>query len=241
MFKPYSALGVSGDKEYKKLKPESDYLRDQFIRRQTIATQKEIDSLIKSYSKYNRYVSGRTQNKIIGTGVTAIVTVATGGLALTFAPGIAAAIAGEAVIGLHGAALTSASLAFVGGGSIAAGGLGMAGGTAIITGGGALIGLVSSGTASAAAVLLQTPSEYWVRQSSKLLTYCSCVLGDYLKDKDSVLAILKQLELTLHKAQQELGDIKAEKNDLDKDLIKKTEEYISYLKKCQSELQKITK
>lgn len=241
LFKPYSALGVSGDKEYKKLKPESDYLRDQFIRRQTIATQKEIDSLIKSYSKYNRYVSGRTQNKIIGTGVTAIVTVATGGLALTFAPGIAAAIAGEAVIGLHGAALTSASLAFVGGGSIAAGGLGMAGGTAIITGGGALIGLVSSGTASAAAVLLQTPSEYWVRQSSKLLTYCSCVLGDYLKDKDSVLAILKQLELTLHKAQQELGDIKAEKNDLDKDLIKKTEEYISYLKKCQSELQKITK
>ena len=55
------------------------------------------------------------------------------------------------------------------------------------------------------------------------------------------MAILKQLELTLHKAQQELGDIKAEKNDLDKDLIKKTEEYISYLKKCQSELQKITK
>lgn len=241
LFKPYSALGTPDDKDFKKLKPESDYLRDQFVRRQTIATQKEMDSIIKSYSKYSGYVSGRTQNKIIGTGVAAIATVATGGLALSFAPGIAAAIAGEAVIGLHGAALTSASLAFVGGGSLAAGGLGMAGGTAIITGGGALIGLVSSGTASAAAVLLQTPSEYWVRQSSKLLTYCSCVLGDCLKDKSSVLTILKQLEITLETAQQELSEIKAEKNDLDKDLIKKTEEYISYLKKCRSELQKMSK
>ena len=241
LFKPYCALGLPEDKEYKKLKVESDYLRDQFTRRQTIATQGEIDSIVKSYSKYNGYVSGRTQNKIIGTGVAAIATVATGGLALTFAPGIAAAIAGEAVIGLHGAALTSASLAFVGGGSIAAGGLGMAGGTAIITGGGALIGLVSSGTASAAAVLLQTPSEYWVRQSSKLLTYCSCVLRDYLKDKSAISAILKQVVLTLTKAEDELNEIKAEKNDLDKDLIKKTEEYLSYLKKCRSELQKLTK
>ena len=241
LFKPYSELGLPDDKEYKKLKVESDYLRDQFIRRQTIASQGEVDNIIKSYSKYKGYVSGRTQNKMIGAGVAAIATVATGGIALTFAPGIAAAIAGEAVVGLHGAALTSASLAFVGGGSIAAGGLGMAGGTAIITGGGALIGLVSSGTASAAAVLLQTPSEYWVRQSSKLLTYCSCVLRDYLQDKSSISVILKQLDLTLTNAQHEFNEVKAEKNDLDKDLIKKTEEYLSYLKKCQSELQKMTK
>lgn len=241
LFKPYCALGLPEDKEYKKLKVESDYLKDQFIRRQTIATQGEVDNIVKSYSKYIGYVSGRTQNKIIGTGVAAIATVATGGLALTFAPGIAAAIAGEAVIGLHGAALTSASLAFVGGGSIAAGGLGMAGGTAIITGGGALVGLVSSGTASAATVLLQTPSDYWVRQSSKLLTYCSCVLRDYLKDKGSISAIMRQIDFTLTNTQHKLNEVKAEKNDLDKDLIKKTEEYLSYLRKCRSELQKIIK
>ena len=241
LFKPYYALGLLEDKEYKKLKMKSDYIKDQFIRRQTIVTQGEVDNIVKSYSKYNGYVSGRTQNKIIGTGVAAIATVATGGLALTFAPGIAAAIAGEAVMGLHGAALTSASLAFVGGGSVAAGGLGMAGGTAIITGGGALIGMVSSGTASAAAVLLQTPSEYWIRQSSKLLTYCSCVLKDYLKDKSSISDILKKLDLTLTIAQHELNEVKAEKNDLDKDLIKKSEEYLLCLKKCRSELQKMTK
>lgn len=241
LFKPYCMLGLPEDEEYIKLNVEYDYLKDQFIRRQTIVTQDEVDKIVKNYSKYNGYVSGRTKNKIIGTGITAIATVATGGLALTFAPEIAAAIAGEAVIGLHGAALTNASLAFVGGGSIAAGGLGMAGGTAIVTGGGALIGLVSSGTASATAVLLQTPSEYWVRQSSKLLTYCSCVLRDNLKDKSSLSAILKQLDLALANAQHELNGVKAEKNDLDKDLIMKTEEYLSYLKKCQSKLQKIAK
>ena len=151
------------------------------------------------------------------------------------------AIAGDAVLGLHGVALTNASLALVGGGSIAAGGLGMAGGTAIITGGGALIGLVTSGTASAAALLLQTPSEYWVRQSAKLLTYCSCVLRDFLKDKSAISAILKQLNITLTNTQHELNEVKAEKNDLDKDLIKKTEEYLLYLKRCQSELQKLAK
>ena len=62
-----------------------------------------------------------------------------------------------------------------------------------------------------------------------------------MKDKSSISAILKQLDLTLTNAQHELNEIKEEKNDLDKDLIKKTEEYLSYLKKCRSELQKISK
>lgn len=241
LFKPYSALGLPEDKEYKKLKVEYDYLSEQFIRRQGIVSQGEADKIIKSYSKYYGYVSGRTKNKLISAGFTVIAAFAAGGFALTFAPGIAVAIAGDAVLGLHGVALTNASLALVGGGSIAAGGLGMAGGTAIITGGGALIGLVTSGTASAAALLLQTPSEYWVRQSAKLLTYCSCVLRDFLKDKSAISAILKQLNITLTNTQHELNEVKAEKNDLDKDLIKKTEEYLLYLKRCQSELQKLAK
>lgn len=216
-------------------------MKDQFVRRQTIVTQKEVDSIVKSYSKYTGYVSGSTQNKLFGIGFAVAATVATSGVALSFAPGIAAAIAGEAVVGLHGAALTSASLAIVGGGSLAAGGLGMAGGTAIITGGGALIGLASSGTVSAVAVLLQTPSEYWVRQSSKLLTYCSCVLVDNLKDRSSVGAILRQLEVTVENTENELDEIKTEKNELDKEIIKKTEEYLKCLKKCRSELEKLSK
>ena len=241
LFKPYYALGTGNDKKYKKLKQESDYLRDQFVRRQTIASQSEVDAVIKTYSKYKGYVSGSTQNKIIGVGVAAAAAVATGGMALTFAPGIAAAIAGEAVVGLHGAALTSASLAFVGGGSLAAGGLGMAGGTAIITGGGALLGLAGSGTVSATAVLLQTPSDYWVRQSAKLLTYSNCILSQNLKDKNSVHAILQAVAETITTIEATLQTLKEADNELDKELIKKTSEYLIYLKRCHSELQKIEK
>lgn len=241
LFAPYTPLGSPYDKDFKRLKVESQYVRDQFVRRQTIVSQDEVDSILKAYTKYKGYVSGSTINAIVGIGVTAVVAVATGGLALTFAPAIAAAIAGEAVVGLHGAALTAASLAFVGGGSIAAGGLGVAGGTAIIAGGGALIGLVGGGTASAASVLLQTPSEYWVRQSAKILTFSNCVLNETFNDTKAINNIIRNLKHILGKAEKELASIKSEKNDLNAELIKKSEEYIKNLKKCQSELQRITK
>ncbi len=239
LFKPYSEMRISEDKIFKKLKQESDYVKDCFVRRQTVVNQEEVDALVKVYSKYKGSISGSTQGKIAGTVATATAAIATGGLALTFAPTIAATIAGEAVAGLHGAALTSASLAFVGGGSLAAGGLGMAGGTAIITGGGALLGLAGGGTISATTVLLQTPSEYWVRQSAKLLTYCKCVLNDKLNDKESIGIVLRQIERIIDKNELELDEIKAEKNDLDKEVIKKIEVYLKYLKKCRSEIEKM--
>lgn len=241
LFKPYYPLGCPEDKAFKRLKLESDYVEDRFIRRQTIVSQAEVDAIVKTYSRYDGYVSGSTKNKIIGASATAFAAIATGGMALTFAPGIAAAIAGEAVVGLHGAALTSASLAFVGGGSLAAGGLGMAGGTAIITGGGALLGLAGSGSVSAATMMLQAPSEYWVRQGAKLLTYSNCVLCDYLNEKEYAKGILHQIEFAISNTEEEIKSLKAESNDLDKEMLKKTEEYLKYLKRCQSELQKLTK
>ena len=67
---------------------------------------------------------------MIGTVVLAI-TVATAG---AFAPKIAVFLVGSKFAGLSGAALTSASLAYLGGGAIAVGGLGMAGGTMTIVG-----------------------------------------------------------------------------------------------------------
>lgn len=241
LFKPYVSLGTEKDKDYKKLKMESDYVRDQFIRRQTVVSQDEVDEIMASYHKYVGYVSGSTQKKIIGVGAAAVAAVATGGVALTFAPSIAVAVAGEAVAGLHGIALTGASLAYIGGGALAAGGLGIAGGTAIITGGGALIGLVGTGSISVATILLQTPSEYWVRQSAKLLTYCNCVLNNTIKDIDSVKGILAQVENTKNKMEKDIKELEAEKNDLDKDTIRKMSEYVKYLNKCTDELKKIVK
>ena len=241
LFEGYFPLGLPDDSRFKGLKMKADYVADQFVRRQTIVSQAEVDQIIKSYSKYKGLVSGKTQNSIIGVSAAAIIAIASGGAAFMFAPGIAAAIAGEAVGGLHGAALTSASLAFVGGGSLAAGGLGVAGGTAIITGGGALLGLVSSGGASATAILLQTSNDYWVRQSAKLLTYSKCVLDNFLNDEETVNYISDNTEKAVKTVELAYQKLREEDNDLDKTLIKRTSDYLKYLKKCNAELKKIAK
>ena len=77
--------------------------------------------------------------------------VATGGVALAFAPAIGAAVsaAGIGVAGgtLSGAAASSAGLAALGGGSLAVGGAGVAGGTAAVTAVGTAAGAAVTGTA----------------------------------------------------------------------------------------------
>lgn len=242
IFKPYYYLGVGNDDNFKKLKrADYNYIDDQFVRRQTIVSQTEIDAFRDYYKKYIGMISGKTSNMIIAAGVAGAAAILTGGFAFAFAPGIATLIAGEAVVGLHGAALTSASLAFVGGGSLAAGGLGMAGGTAIITGGGAIIGIAGSGSASMAAILLQTGSDYWIRQSAKLLTFCKCVLKDRLNDVDSIKALSYELLQTINKVDQNIKELEAEDCSLDKEAIKNSKDCLKYLTKCQGELEKMIK
>lgn len=86
-----------------------------------------------------------------GKAVAAVVAiVGTGGLALAYAPVIAATLGGTGLLGaastgtaistLSGAALTNASLAALGGGSLAAGGAGIAGGTMVVAATGATTG-----------------------------------------------------------------------------------------------------
>lgn len=240
VFKPYYPLGSEYDSEFKKLKRDKyNYIDDQFARRQTIVSQGEIDSIREAYIKYKGIVSGSTQNKIIAAGVAAVAAVASGGLAFAFAPGIATLIAGEAVVGLHGAALTSASLAFVGFGSVASGGLGMAGGTAIITGGGALLGIAGSGSASMAAILSQTSIDYWIRQTAKLLTFNKCVLKDRFDDVISIQSLSTEITHTLDNVEENLKELEAEKCSLDKEVIKNTKECMKYLNRCKNELDKL--
>lgn len=88
---------------------------------------------------------------LITTGVTVATVITAGALAPALAPTIASLL-GATFPGLSGAALTSASLAFLGGGAIAAGGAGMAGGTAVIVGGGAILGLGAGAVTGTAGV-----------------------------------------------------------------------------------------
>lgn len=240
VFEPYYPLGVKDDSDFRKLHSEKyNYIDDQFARRQTIINQAEIDSVREAYKKYKGYVSGNSQNAIIAAGVTVVAAVAAGGLAFVFAPGIASLIAGEAVVGLHGAALASASLAYVGGGSLAAGGMGMAGGTAIITGGGALLGIAGSGSASMAAILSQTSSEYWMRQTTKLLVFSKSVLKDRLSDSDAIKNLSAEVSATIEKVERNLKELEVEDCSLDKEAVKNTKNCLKYLSKCKAELEKL--
>lgn len=242
VFKPYHPLGTQKDKEFKKLDmADYDYISDQFVRKQTIANQTEVDSIRRTYKKYKGTVNGSTQGKIVAVGVAVGTAVISGGLALAFAPGIAVMLAGDAVVGLHGAALTSASLAYVGGGSLAAGGLGMAGGTAIITGGGAVLGMAGSGSASMATILLQTNSDYWIRQCAKLLTFSKTVLIDRFSDSDHVERLVKEITQTISQVEINTKELEEEKCSLDKDAIKASKEVLKYLNRCKVELIKISK
>ena len=239
LFDPYHALGTDHDSKYKKLKESYDYSKNEFVRRQTLVKQEEFDQYKKLYAKYQGVVSGRTKTTLISAGSTVAVAVAAGTLAFTFAPAIAVALAGDAVLGLHGVALTNASLALLGGGSLAAGGLGMAGGTAVITGGASLVGLLSSGSATVTALMLQTPAEYWLRQSSKILTFSDSVLCGALSDIKTVEGLIQLFQKTKEDVSQKLSSIEAEENELDKDLIKNTKTYIKYLERTEDSLRRI--
>ena len=145
-FNPYMPLHSDGDKLYKGLKLCSDYLGDVFCKRQMSVGRKELSKLDKSVDGAKDTLDGVAAKRIGGSVSVVAVVAVTGGLAFCFAPAIAptlAAVFGFETAALHGAAPTSASLAFLGGGTIAVGGAGMAGGTMLIAGGGALLGAVS--------------------------------------------------------------------------------------------------
>lgn len=172
-FTPYYQLGLEENKSYKKLKVETDYLGDVFCKGQNYIDNTGVKAIQKAYTYAIGTITGNRKRVAAAAVATLAVTAATAGGALFFAPEIAVLIAGDAVVGLSGAALTSASLAFIGGGSLAVGGMGMSGGTAILTGGGALLGLAGSGVTTAATVAVQSSESFVQSECSKLLAFCS--------------------------------------------------------------------
>ena len=163
----------------KKLTLSQTWLTDVFIADQDVIDSDTLKRLKSARTSYDRWLSG-TYTKWAVRGAAAVAaTVATGGVAAVAAPAIATVLAGEAVVGLSGAALTSASLAWVGGGSLAAGGLGMAGGTAIITGGGAVLGLTAASSGAALVGVFSKDYAERVKQGCvEWLAQCSVLLEE---------------------------------------------------------------
>ena len=233
-FKPYVPFEKHDGKQDKSPKYGVDYLRKVLPTKQDVLTSKEIKSILASRDRYERKLTGSTAKAFVGGAAVVVVTAATGGAAYAFAPLIAPMIAGEAVAGLSGAALTSASLAAIGGGSLAAGGLGMAGGTAILAGGGALLGLAGSGTVALAANVGALPEQYVLGECCKLLAF-----ADVRTHEDGGLfarGASSRLERLLASVKAEIEAEKAKGKGASKKEIKNRKAICSYLEKTISEL-----
>ena len=211
-FRPYVPLHGDNDKLYKGLKLGSGYLEEVYCNRQSVVSEKELAKIDKAVNGARGRLDGAVTKRVVGAAGTVIVVVATGGLAFYFAPVIAptlAAALGLEAAALHGAALTSASLAFLGGGAIAAGGAGMAGGTMLIAGGGALIGAVGgSGVSAATSMALATNGSYVLDECAKLVAFCEEVLIGRFGDRASVAEIHAALNQRIVELEVEIEAIK---------------------------------
>lgn len=250
LFEPYYVISEDDkDKKLEKLKNKSKYLLEKYTQLQDLISTKEVEKIKKVYKKSFSKIVGANKRKIVGAIGTAVVMIAGGALAFTFAPVIAVALVGPGAAELTGAALISHCLAVLGGGSLAAGGFGMAGGTAVITGGGALLSMVSgTGMSAATTVYVLSQEGYVLNECSRLLTYCKVVLKERLNDEKSIIDIYTKLEsqidtiknsITEFESNLQSEDKKEQKENKDK--IKVAKRSLKYLNNCLSELQKLVK
>ena len=227
----------------KKLSLSQTWLTDVFVVDQDVIDAATIKRLRSAHKSYDRWLSGTYKKLVVGGAAAVAVTAATGGVAAVAAPAIAAALAGEAVVGLSGAALTSASLAWVGGGSLAAGGLGMAGGTAIITGGGAVLGLTAASSGAALVGAFSKDYAERVKQGCvEWLAQCSVLLEE---SPAQALRVIEESKARLERAiDADKRTIEALKGTKEKDQKKRGQslnEGVSHLRYTVAELERLGK
>ncbi len=239
-FSPYAPLGSEEDAAFKKLKVETDYLSEVFCERQSAVDGKAVASLRKALSSAEGTVTGSRKRTAIAAAATVAAAAATAGGAFLFAPQIAILIAGEAVAGLSGAALTSTSLAIIGGGSLAVGGLGMAGGTAILTGGGALLGLAGSSAASAISLAAQSSEAFVQSECSKLLALCSEVAAKRFGRYDMVLLAAEGMRECADDLANQINRLD-EKKGVDRKLLSQMKKSLRCMNRCIKALTKLLK
>ena len=252
LFEPYYTLRIEKDRKgndipsqkYKDLnnfingfkKSEGErFLNNYFTGK--YCEQGYVTRLQKNYTSQMNKLSG-SYKRIFSLSISAFIAVAIT-ITANFAAGpIAVALVGSEFVGLHGAALTSACLAYIGGGAIAAGGAGMAGGTITIVGGGAILG-IGLGTVVGGAVdsIEVLDKQNIILQTAKQLTSMNEIfLNDdhnieYAKEMyEQYVNSITEIEYGLVKWRLKKDDaIGKEKKSFEK-MIQKTEESVKVMK-----------
>lgn len=243
LFEPYGPLYGEEEKEKNKpfngLKFKSDDFVKQFIAMDARIPQTFVDRVRKTYKDAIARMDGRFTKIALGAVSAIAISAATAATAGALAGPIAVSLAGSQ-FALHGAALTSASLAALAGGSLAVGGGGMAGGVAIIVGGGALLGLAVGGTASATITGLVIASpKLTLSTAAKLEVTVREVLLNAQKDTATAQQVLASYKEELRRLKHLLVDLE-EENKTNKDQIKNLKTSINYLTKSTKSLDAFT-
>jgi hypothetical protein len=157
------------------------------------AVTDEFDAVLRALARRNvrwgRVVAASAAGLVLG--------VASMGVA---APAIGAAVGG--LLGLSGAAATSAGLAALGGGSLAAGGFGVAGGTALLTG---LAALGGAGAGAAGSRVTGWSASQVVAAAVKLDVVARMVLLDAENDEAKARLVVEGLQARLDEVGTTIG------------------------------------
>lgn len=242
IFEPYFPLGTETDKKGRE-KPSEKYKVIQgglngFSKRNG-------DAFFESFFEENYYPEGyakrlrRTYNEVMfelnevkssllkAVMISSLVTIATIASAGILAPKIAVLLVGSKFTGLTGAALTAASLAYLGGGAIAAGGAGMAGGAMVIVGGGAILGLGAGASVGGIAGMLGlVGKQHTINQSAKLLVTIREIFLNDEHDIDYSQTVYEKYVQRIVESEKALIDLRVKADELTGEEKKKLEDEI---------------
>ena len=248
-YTPFSAPKDADKDETKKIKDENKHFQklkysDQadFLKKVAkesgIMEPEYVDRFRKTYRKTIDKLTGRRTKAALGA-VGILATAGIGGaLAAIYAGPIAVSLVGGSFAGVHGAALTGMSLAFIGGGSLAAGGAGVAGGVAVIAGGGAILGVATGGaTVTAVGALLKEDPAFALTQAAKLEVVLKEIILNAQQDVQNAQAVMEGLRSQIQQQQAEL-DKMLQEQEKDKQAIANMKKSLDYLRKAYMDMGK---
>lgn len=230
-FKAYTPLG---DKEYDNAygrlhyHSQIEYIKN-FITLTDFGNPEIAEKYLKMYEKTKDKAIGKTQKIIINVMSVLLISALTAATAGALAGPIAVFLAGGHFAGLHGAALVSACLAYLGGGAIAVGGAGMAGGAMAICGGGALLGMAAGGAAVAGkeALFCNSP-ELALTLAAKLDVVLREIILNEQKDTKFAQEVLNNYKENIVALSAQIASLELEdaKNKIQIKNLKKSVEYM---------------
>ncbi len=234
-FVPYFSITNNKDENKKisklKFKKQIEFIQ-QFVNKVLPNNLDLVERYDKMYCNAIWKGKGGTKKVVLNTLTVITISAIAAVAAVIGAPGLSVALVGTNFVGLNGAALVSACLAYLGGGAIAAGGFGIAGGVCVLAGGGALLGgAIGGGAVAIGNAIAKSSPKFALSQAAKLDVVLREIVLNNQKDLKSAQEIINNYLTQIDELKRELNKLKNsdEKNKNDIKNLKKSIEYMEMI------------